>query len=228
MFLPVLCFVMATAPVKSQPLHYFSLPQLKWGNKSNTNANHRFRRRDSPPSNGDNPTQTADVDGGSDSEKVQPRSEAEADPNGVSSLQGREEHEEKVKEEEEEEVGCEEGEVKLWNLRPRRGVTKVETTSLKNVEMRVESSNHMQRSQRLKDNADGNGVGSGKKGKKKLWISLSREEIEEDVYSMTGSRPARRPKKRSKTIQKQLDNVFPGLYLVGVTADSFRVNDTTK
>ncbi|KAH0643036.1 hypothetical protein KY289_034010 [Solanum tuberosum] len=216
---------MAAAPVKSQPLHYFSLPQLKWGNKSHTNANHRFRRRDSPPSNGDNPPQTADVDGGSDSEKVQPRSEAEADPNGVSSLQGGDEHEKEVKEEEE--VGCEEGEVKLWNLRPRRGVTKVETTSLKNVEMQVESSNHMQRSQRLKDNADGNGVGSGKKGKKKLWISLSREEIEEDVYSMTGSRPARRPKKRSKTIQKQLDNVFPGLYLVGLTADSFKVNDTT-
>ncbi|KAM3322102.1 hypothetical protein P3S67_003253 [Capsicum chacoense] len=85
------------------------------------------------------------------------------------------------------------------------------------------------RSQRLKENAaDRNGVGSGsaKKGKRKLWISLSKEEIEEDVYSMTRSRPTRRPKKRSKTVQKQLDNAFPGLYLVGLTADSFRVNDT--
>lgn len=186
---------MATAPVKSQPLHYFSLPQLKWGNKSHTNANHRFRRRDSPPSTGDNPPQTADLDGGSDSEKVQPRSAA--DPNGVSSCQREDENEKEVKDEEEEE-----GEVKLWNLRPRKSVMKVETVSLKNVEMPVES---MQRSQRLKDNVGVHGVGSGKKGKRKLWISLSREEIEEDVYSMTGSRPARRPKKRSKTIQKQLD-----------------------
>lgn len=242
---------MATAPVKSQPLHYFSLPQLKWGNKSHTNANHRFRRRESPPSNGDNPPQTADLDGGSDSDKLPPRSAT--DPNGVSSSpcssekqpqekRREDEHEQEVEEEEEQEegqagrqeekVGCEEGEVKLWNLRPRRGVTKqgleVETGSSKNVEMRVESSNHMQRSQRLRDNADGHGVGSGKKGKRKLWISLSKEEIEEDVYSMTGSRPSRRPKKRSKTIQKQLDNAFPGLYLVGLTADSFRVNDTTK
>lgn len=41
--------------------------------------------------------------------------------------------------------------------------------------------------------------------KTKLWITLSREEIEEDLYSMSGSKPARRPKKRTKTIQKQVD-----------------------
>ncbi|XP_060207389.1 uncharacterized protein LOC132635144 [Lycium barbarum] len=178
---------MATAPVKSQPLHYFSLPQLKW----HTNKTHT--RKGSPPCSSDK----------------------------------QKEHQH---EEEEEKMGCEEGEVRLWNLRPRKSV---ETVSLKKVEMRVESStsNHVQRSQRLKDNnnLNGNGVGSGKmKGKRKLWISLSKEEIEEDVYSMTGSRPSRRPKKRSKIVQKQLDSTFPGLYLVGLTADSFKVNDTTK
>ncbi|KAJ8526744.1 hypothetical protein K7X08_029221 [Anisodus acutangulus] len=155
---------MATAPVKSQPLHYFSLPQLKWStNKTHTNTNHRFRRRDSPP--------TADFDGGSDSDKLPPRSAR--DPNGEEQHeQIEDEHEVKEEEEKQEEkMGCEEGEVKLWNLRPRKGVIKVglesETVSLKNVEMGVESSNHIQRSQRLKDNADGHGVGSGKR---KLWI----------------------------------------------------------
>ncbi|CAN4127660.1 unnamed protein product [Withania somnifera] len=182
---------MATAPVKSQPLHYFSLPQLKWGSSSN---HHRFRRRESPPSTGNNPPQTTVLDGGGGSDK----------------------HEQELVVEEEDQTAS------LWNLRPRKGT-----------EMGVVESgngNHvvMQRSQRLRENGDGYGFGSGKKGKRKLWISLSREEIEEDVYSMTGSRPARRPKKRSKTIQKQLDNAFPGLYLVGLTADSFRVNDTTK
>lgn len=59
--------------------------------------------------------------------------------------------------------------------------------------------------------------------KRRLWISLSKEEIEEDVYAFTGSRPARRPKKRNRTAQKQVDNVFPGLYLVGISADSYRV-----
>ncbi|CAN4078016.1 unnamed protein product [Withania somnifera] len=193
---------MATAPVKSQPLHYFSLPQLKWGSSNH----HRFRRRDSPPSTGNNPPpppplQTVNCGGGSD------------------------EHEQEVVVEEEQEEEVVET-TSLWNLRPRKS----ETVSLKKVEVRDESGNGnhvMQRSQRLRENGDGYGVVSGKKGKSKLWISLSREEIEEDVYSMTGSRPARRPKKRSKTIQKQLDNAFPGLYLVGLTADSFRVNDTT-
>ncbi|KAF3654650.1 putative E3 ubiquitin-protein ligase HOS1-like [Capsicum annuum] len=192
---------MATAPVKSQPLHYFSLPQLKWStNKTHTNTNHhRFRRRDSPPSN-TNVDGDGGGGGGSDSDKLQ-----------------HQEEEEQV-----EETGP------LWNLRPRRSE---KVSSLKKDES---SSSHavvmLQRSQRLKENAaDGNGLGSGsaKKGKRKLWISLSKEEIEEDVYSMTGSRPARRPKKRSKAVQKQLDNAFPGLYLVGLTADSFRVNDAT-
>lgn len=191
---------MATAPVKSQPLHYFSLPQLKWGNSSN---HHRFRRRESPTSTADNPPpQTTVLDGGA----------------------GSDEHERELVVEEEEEEIVETA--SLWNLRPRRST---ETVTLKKVESGNGNHVMLQRSQRLRDNnGDGYGVGSGKKGKRKLWISLSREEIEEDVYSMTGSRPARRPKKRSKTIQKQLDNAFPGLYLVGLTADSFRVNDTTK
>lgn len=71
---------------------------------------------------------------------------------------------------------------------------------------------------------------------------------------MTGSRPARRPRKRPKNIQKQVDvidlfflvvclllffvdpvfiekigvflqNVFPGLWLVGLTVDAYRVTD---
>lgn len=67
-----------------------------------------------------------------------------------------------------------------------------------------------------------------KKKKRKFWISLSREEIEEDVYSLTGSRPARRPKKRPKAVQKLVDTVFPGLYLVGLTVDSYRVHESLK
>lgn len=44
-----------------------------------------------------------------------------------------------------------------------------------------------------------------RKEKRKFWISLSKEEIEEDIFVMTGSRPARRPRKRPKNEQKQLD-----------------------
>uniref|UniRef100_A0A803L5I3 Uncharacterized protein n=1 Tax=Chenopodium quinoa TaxID=63459 RepID=A0A803L5I3_CHEQI len=43
--------------------------------------------------------------------------------------------------------------------------------------------------------------GSERRGIKRFWISLSNKEIEEDIYSMTGSKPSRRP----KNVQKQLD-----------------------
>lgn len=64
------------------------------------------------------------------------------------------------------------------------------------------------RSQRIKEMVEAGGQRSGgaeRKGKRKLWISLSREEIEEDVYALTGGKPARRPKKWPKNVQKQLD-----------------------
>ena len=47
---------MATAPVKSQPLHNFSLPFFKWGGQNQTNTNHCFHR----PMSGD-PSRTSDV-----------------------------------------------------------------------------------------------------------------------------------------------------------------------
>ncbi|XP_019159219.1 PREDICTED: uncharacterized protein LOC109155948 isoform X2 [Ipomoea nil] len=69
---------------------------------------------------------------------------------------------------------------------------------------------------------------SQRKRRQRFSISLSREEIEEDIFSMTGSKPARRPKKRSKSVQKQLDSVFPGLWLASITPDSYKVNETQQ
>ncbi|KAI7751886.1 hypothetical protein M8C21_002613 [Ambrosia artemisiifolia] len=88
---------------------------------------------------------------------------------------------------------------KPWNLRPRISNHKV-ISSYSNCTEETEESNK----------------------RRKLLISLSKEEIEEDVYALTGSKPARRPKKRNKTIQKQVDNLFPGLYLDGISPDSYR------
>ncbi|MFS7941546.1 hypothetical protein Hanom_Chr06g00477561 [Helianthus anomalus] len=99
-------------------------------------------------------------------------------------------------------VDATDGDVKPWNLRPRRSPM---------------INNHRVSSSYGKgtENEDCN-------KKRKLWISLSKEEIEEDVYALTGSKPARRPKKRNKTVQKQVDNLFPGLYLDGISPDSYR------
>ncbi|XP_012843533.1 PREDICTED: uncharacterized protein LOC105963653 [Erythranthe guttata] len=73
------------------------------------------------------------------------------------------------------------------------------------------------------------GGGGEKKGKRKLSISiaLSKQEIEEDIYSLTGLKPARRPKKRAKNIQRELDFVFPGQWLVSITPDSYKVSENS-
>ncbi|XP_076961153.1 uncharacterized protein LOC143637712 [Bidens hawaiensis] len=111
------------------------------------------------------------------------------------------------------------GDVKPWNLRPRR-LTIEDGNGGYN---RLKSDNNNEKEKEKDDAANRKKKKKMKKKKKELWISLSKQEIEEDVYAFTGSRPARRPKKRNRTLQKQLDNVFPGLYLVGVSADSYRV-----
>ncbi|KAH6776032.1 hypothetical protein C2S52_013593 [Perilla frutescens var. hirtella] len=126
----------------------------------------------------------------------------------------------------------ENGEAKPWKLRPRKETIKAPSSSKKeasaaaNNDGKNNCNNNGLKSQRLRGMAEGgpqNGSVERKAAKRKVWISLSREEIEEDVYALTGGKPARRPKKWPKNVQKQLDNVFPGLYLVGVAADSYRV-----
>ncbi|KAK1666486.1 hypothetical protein QYE76_054645 [Lolium multiflorum] len=56
-------------------------------------------------------------------------------------------------------------------------------------------------------------------------VALEAEEIEDDVYALTGARPRRRPRKRPRTVQRQLDSLFPGLWLTEITADAYRVPD---
>ncbi|KAF9677362.1 hypothetical protein SADUNF_Sadunf08G0099800 [Salix dunnii] len=52
---------------------------------------------------------------------------------------------------------------------------------------------------------------------------LGKKEIEEDFMTMLGQRPARRPKKRPRIVQKQMDTLFPGLWLTEVTVDTYKV-----
>jgi hypothetical protein len=108
---------------------------------------------------------------------------------------------------------------KTWNLRPRRppptkkrsighggGVLKScngalpENKSLGTV--RTESI-------RSRNGVDAKMATTERKEKKpRLSISLSKLEIDEDIYALTGSKPSRRPKKRAKNVQKQLDVRF--------------------
>ncbi|KAJ0677976.1 hypothetical protein HanRHA438_Chr12g0547781 [Helianthus annuus] len=62
--------------------------------------------------------------------------------------------------------------------------------------------------------------------REKFSFALSRRELEEDFTAMTGRRLPRKPKKRPRYIQKQLDTLFPGLWLSEITADLY--SDDTK
>ncbi|KAI4385920.1 hypothetical protein MLD38_003907 [Melastoma candidum] len=61
------------------------------------------------------------------------------------------------------------------------------------------------------------------KDREKFSLGLKRKEIEEDFMILTGHRPPRRPKKRPRAVQKQLDMLFPGSWLTEITADAYKV-----
>jgi hypothetical protein len=147
-----------------------------------------------------------------------------------------EESEEEEKDESEQKKQLEDLQAqKPWNLRPRKNnhnrgdaVVALPVVCRQGKAKHEQRENSMMRLRGSSAIATTEGVlekGIENNKNTKFWISLSREEIEEDVFIMTGNRPARRPKKRPKNVQKQLDFVFPGLWLVGATVDSYRVND---
>ncbi|KAK8948645.1 hypothetical protein KSP39_PZI005657 [Platanthera zijinensis] len=81
-----------------------------------------------------------------------------------------------------------------WNLRTRRtsGRTVVAPTAL--------PAKASERTVRLRSE-----VSEKREKKQRFSVSLTPEEIEEDVFALTGSRPRRRPKKRPRSVQWQLD-----------------------
>ncbi|KAG9136458.1 hypothetical protein Leryth_025194 [Lithospermum erythrorhizon] len=126
---------------------------------------------------------------------------------------------------------------RTWNLRPRKPIKKLSTGkggeggvgskvggSGSSVQGKTDAlqKGNIENGRRIKLGSD---VNVKKEKKVKFSISLTREEIEEDVFSLTGSKPTRRPKKRAKTVQKQLDNLFPGMWLASITPDSYKVSD---
>lgn len=124
---------------------------------------------------------------------------------------------------------------KVWNLRPRRppvnqkqstgGSPAIGTSRLRDNKTSHEINNNKQSSELINNN-NNNNSDLKKMKNQKFSIPLSRGEIEEDILLLTGSKPSRRPKKRPRAIQKQLDNLFPGLWLDSITADSYKVSET--
>ncbi|KAL6620646.1 hypothetical protein ACP70R_035785 [Stipagrostis hirtigluma subsp. patula] len=61
--------------------------------------------------------------------------------------------------------------------------------------------------------------------KRGFCIALTKEEIAEDFDAIRGTRPPRRPKKRPRLVQRQVDRMCPGLSLANVTLDSYKIEE---
>ncbi|GMJ01197.1 hypothetical protein like AT3G60410 [Hibiscus trionum] len=116
---------------------------------------------------------------------------------------------------------------KTWNLRPRKPITKPQNQN--GGGPKIVASAHENKAQRPESSRPRNATEpkeAEKKAKRqKFSISLTREEIDDDIFAMTGSKASRRPKKRPKNVQKQLDCLFPGMWLSSVTPDCYKVPD---
>ncbi|KAJ3673050.1 hypothetical protein LUZ60_006424 [Juncus effusus] len=136
-------------------------------------------------------------------EKEKPREvefEKKKNPLKESPEKRRKEEEEECEKEKSAEIN---GEAEIpWNLRKRRAYGKGDSGS--------------------------NGVANGGKEAKKrkpFSVALSYEEIEADFLVMKGKKPPRRPKKRPKHVQRQIDMMFPGMWLAEVTPDLYKVKE---
>ncbi|XP_056166299.1 uncharacterized protein LOC115664203 [Syzygium oleosum] len=127
-----------------------------------------------------------------------------------------------------------------WNLRTRRAACKAPIVGAGAGGGRVNSSpsrtedaagaggNDPKSSPRV---LRGNGGGSATQKteeRAKFAVALKRKEIEEDFMAMVGHRPPRRFKKRPKNVQKQLDLLFPGLWLTEISVDTYKVDENPE
>ncbi|KAK7358272.1 hypothetical protein VNO77_00198 [Canavalia gladiata] len=103
---------------------------------------------------------------------------------------------------------------KPWNLRTRRAACRSPPNHTDQVESEKEKNNKKMK-MKMEERA-------------KFCVSLSKDEVQQDFWALLGTRPPRRPKKRPRIVQKQLDTLFPGLWLTEVTAESYKVPDVPE
>ncbi|XP_054821916.1 uncharacterized protein LOC129320472 [Prosopis cineraria] len=223
----------------SKPLHNFSFPCLKWGNQrflrcvkvspkaaepssfdrgssrslSNSgNSLHRqINRRPSNPKRNSNSWEDAEINIEAVREKLMIDLRVAAKKLKVSIL------EEGAVEDETAAIA------RPWNLRTRRAACKAPHEE----ERKCNSSSLPTKVVEAAVTKE-NPVSVAKNEKTKFSVSLSKEDVEEDFLAMVGTRPPRRPKKRPRIVQRQLDTLFPGLWLTEVTAESYKVPDVPE
>lgn len=235
---------MAMEPERSKTLHNFSLPCLKWGTQkylrcmkiptdTKTETSHLDRR--SHPSNGNR----FDANRESSSSPARPiattskfQSNNDRD-NGINAVREKLVVDLKVAVNRIESSILEgrivteaDSAAGRRSLRTRRAALKAlppsEDKRINNLSpARVEIAADCLRGAGMEQRAE-------RKKKVKFSVPLSKDEIEDDFIAMVGRRPPRRPKKRAKVVQRQLDSLFPGLWLTEVTPDAYKVPDVPE
>lgn len=125
---------------------------------------------------------------------------------------------------------------RVWNLRPRKPPASkkphnsngLAPSSNKKESSPAATAGQKRNGNEAKVEENDNEEAKKKKMMNKFSIPLTKGDIEEDFIALTGSKPPRRPKKRSRSVQKQLDFVFPGLWLNSITPDSYKVTANDK
>ncbi|KAF8040258.1 hypothetical protein BT93_B2486 [Corymbia citriodora subsp. variegata] len=124
-----------------------------------------------------------------------------------------------------------------WNLRTRRAACKapiggggggrVNSSPSRTEDAAGAGGNDTKSSPRV---LRGNSGGATQKTEEraKFSVALKRKEIEEDFMVMVGHRPPRRFKKRPQKVQKQLDFLFPGLWLTEISVDTYKVDENPE
>ncbi|KAA0058089.1 DUF1639 domain-containing protein [Cucumis melo var. makuwa] len=226
---------MSIPPDRSNPLHNFSLPCLKWGSQrflkcmkvsSNSNPStldhpsvhrqsksYQFRARpiNSKAMNFTKVTSPMNTNH-SKQKPIHDRSSSIEIMREKIMLDIREESK-RLKFSITDEGGEDESAAaRPWNLRTRRAACKAPLDE-RNLELGSSSTKATMKKK--------------KKNRTALIVSLSKEELEEDFAVLVGRLP-RRPKKRPRAVQKQMDALFPGLLLTEITLDSYKVEDVPE
>ncbi|XP_010465919.1 PREDICTED: uncharacterized protein LOC104746198 [Camelina sativa] len=217
-------------PERSKRLHNFTLPYLRWGQQRFLRCvklppHHHHHHRSSPsPSdhrsrsnNGGKEELTLDLlyDSGNNNKPKRLSSVERNNTSGTGDV-----------------VAVSVAATRPWNLRTRRAACNepgdestriIESSSSSLLLRRHEIVGGLKRGS-SEDHGDGD-----LNNKVKFSVSLLREEIEQDFSALIGKKPPRRPKKRPRLVQKQINNLLPGLWLgEEVTADSYDVPEDVE
>ncbi|TKY50850.1 hypothetical protein E2542_SST22356 [Spatholobus suberectus] len=236
---------MAMGPERSKPLHNFMLPCLKWGTQrhlrctklpSDSAADAGDRRSPAPrefdspppPSNADatrtrltRPRFLADegIDAVREKLMLDLKTEADRMKDAILGKEVAEENDVAMEDApppppEEPVTGA-----RTWNLRTRRAPVVGDKGGAGSSSSPSPLRTHA-----------GKLRGSPEKEERpvKFSLTLTKKEIEEDFMKMVGHRPPRRPKRRPRNVQKQLDTLFPGQWLSEVSADCYKVPDEAE